>query len=134
VIVFRRNGNDRPDGSTTEAAREVVLHTRKIVGLEAELAGIELRQKAKAGATGFGAGAAAAYLALVGALFLLGAIAAALATAMPVWAALLIVAGLLFGGAAIAALIARRVLRTIPPPLPGQTIDEARRTVAAVRS
>jgi Putative Actinobacterial Holin-X, holin superfamily III len=134
VIVFKRNGNGPPAGSTAEAARQVVLHVRKIVGLEAELAGIELRQKAKAGATGIGTGAAAAYLALVGALFLLGAVAAALATVMPVWAALLIVAGLLFAGAVIAALIARRVLKTIPPALPDQTIDEARRTVAAVRS
>jgi hypothetical protein len=134
VSVLKRDWNGRPVGSTAEAARQVVLHARKIVGLEAELAGIELRQKARAGAAGIGAGAAAAYLALVGALFLLGAIAAALATVMPVWAALLIVAGLLFGGAVIAALVARRMLKKVPPPLPDQTIDEARRTVAAVRS
>jgi hypothetical protein len=133
-IVDNRNGNGRSAGSMTEAARQVALHAKKLARLEAELAAIELRQKAREGAAGMGAGATAGYLALMGGLFLFGAIGAALATAIPVWAALLIVTAMLFGGAAIAGLIARRFLSAIPPPVPEQTIDEARRTVEAVRS
>jgi hypothetical protein len=62
------------------------------------------------------------------------AAAAAIATALPVWAALLIVAGACSAFAGMLALIAVRLLRRASPPVPTGAIEEARRTAEALRS
>jgi len=130
--MMERNGNGMQSGSR-EAARQLVNHARTLVQLELELAKLEVQRKAKAVAGGAGAGAVAAYLAGLMVLFLLAAAAAGIATQLPVWASLLIVAGGLALLALVAALVAIRLLKKGAPPVPDQAIEEARRTKEAVQ-
>jgi hypothetical protein len=116
------------------AVHEVTERTKALARLEAELATLELRSKVRALGFGVVLVTAAAVLALFGAGFALATLAAALATAMPVWLALLIVTGVLFLlGVALGAFGAAR-LRSGVPPIPEQAIDEARLTTRALRT
>ena len=78
------------------AVKEVAERASSIVRLELELAALELRRKV----TSLGLGIALLLGAAVLLVFMLGfvfaTIAAALATAMPTWAALLVTTGILF--------------------------------------
>jgi len=60
-------------------------------------------------------------------------IAAALATTMSTWLALLIVTGMLLGLAAILAAVAVALFRKATPPVPEQAIREAKLTTEAIR-
>jgi hypothetical protein len=66
-------------------------------------------------------------------VFVFASIAAGIATALPVWAALLIVTALLFALAAIAGLVARALFERTSSPLPERAIDEAKRVGEAIR-
>jgi membrane protein implicated in regulation of membrane protease activity len=118
----------RADGGVQAAVHEVADHARALVRLEAELAKLELRDKAAA----LGAGAVllvtAAILGLFALGFLLAAAAAGLATFLPTWLALLIVGGALLLLAVALAAIGRARLRSGVPPVPEQALAEARLT------
>ena len=77
----------------TGATRRVAEHARSIVRLEIQLATAELKAKLTALGTGLGFSLGAAVLAFLALSFALAAAAAGLATTLPVWASLLIVAG-----------------------------------------
>jgi uncharacterized membrane protein YqjE len=115
------------------AAREVAEHAGALARLELELAQLELKRKA--GALGAGAvlGAAAVLLALYGLGFLFATAAAALATFLPTWLALLIVTAVLLLAAGLLGLLARSQLRRATPPVPEQAIEEARLTTEAIK-
>jgi hypothetical protein len=93
------------------AAKRVAEHARALTHLERELWTLELKRKARALGTGAGLGLAAGLLALLGLCFIVATVAAALATAMSVWLALLIVAGSLFLFAGIAGIAAISLLK-----------------------
>jgi hypothetical protein len=115
------------------SAKEVAAHTSAITRLELELAVLELKRKAAAIGIGIGLAALAALLVLFMLAFALAAAAAGIATALPLWAALLIVAGglaLVVGGLGLAALASHR---RATPPVPEQALREARLTSAAIR-
>jgi membrane protein implicated in regulation of membrane protease activity len=118
----------RADGGVQAAVHEVADHARALVRLEAELAKLELRDKAAV----LGAGAVllvtAAILGLFALGFLLAAAAAGLATFLPTWLALLIVGGALLLLAVALAAIGRARLRSAVPPVPEQALAEARLT------
>jgi Putative Actinobacterial Holin-X, holin superfamily III len=61
-------------------------------------------------------------------------IAAALATALSTWLALLITTGILLGLAALLGIFALRSIRKGTPPVPEQAIAEAKRTSEALKS
>ena len=115
------------------AAKQVAEHASALARLELELARLELRHKAGA----FGAGAmlavGAALLAVMALGFAFGTIAAALATFMPTWLALLLVTTGIALLAGIAALLARTSIRQATPPVPEQAIREARLTTEAIK-
>src|SRR5581483_2534918 len=71
------------------------------------------------------------------ALFALGFLAAggaaALALVLPVWAALLVVGGILLGLTLLLAMLGIRSLRAGTPPVPEEAIQEARLTTDAAR-
>jgi len=115
------------------AAREVAEHASALARLELELARLELRHKA--GALGAGAMLAvgASLLAVMALGFAFGTIAAALATFMPTWLALLLVTTGIALLAGIAALLARTSIRQATPPVPEQAIREARLTTEAIK-
>lgn len=110
------------------AAKHVADHAKTLVGLELELAKLELKRKAAALGVGAGLVGASAVVGLFAVGFLLATVAAALATVLATWLALLIVGAALLLLAAIALLLGLRSLRRGSPPVPEQALEEARRT------
>jgi hypothetical protein len=129
---MQSNGNGVHTG-TRDATRQLVTHARSLVQLELELAKLEVRRKAAATALGAGLGATAGMLGYLMVAFLFAAAAAGLATQLPVWASILIVAGVLGLLAAVIGLIAYSSLKKGAPPMPEQAIEEALRTKDAVQ-
>jgi uncharacterized membrane protein YqjE len=120
------------DPSLGAAAKNVAERASSIVRLELELAALELKKKVTALGIGLAIGAALFVLYMIG--FAFASIAAGLATAMPTWAALLVVTGILLLGAAILALLAMQKIKKGTPPLPEQAIEEAKLTTEALKS
>ncbi|HKB94447.1 MAG TPA: phage holin family protein [Gaiellaceae bacterium] len=116
------------------AARRVADHARSLVKLELDLAAAEIKQKIAALGIGIGLVVTAGVLGLFGLAFGLAAATAAIATAVPVWLALLIVFGGLFILAGAFATIGVGMLRKGAPPVPKQALEEARLTTEALRN
>jgi hypothetical protein len=116
------------------AAREFVDRARSIVRLEIELALLEIKTKVSRIGLGIGLAAAAAVVALFAIGFLFAGAAAGLALAVPLWAALLIVGGVLLGLTALLALLGIRSIKAGTPPIPEEAIEQARLTTEAVKN
>ena len=114
--------------------KSISQRMQSLVQLNLELAKLEGKQKATALGVAGGLGAAAAVLAVYGIGFALATVAAGLSEAMPLWLALLIVTVVIFLLAALVGFLALRSARKATPPKPAQAIEEAERTVAALRS
>jgi uncharacterized membrane protein YqjE len=115
------------------AVKQVAEHASALVRLELELASLELKQKVAALGVGIALGIAAALVAVYAVGFLFATIAAALATFLPTWLALLIVFGVLLLLALILGLAGLGRIRRGTPPVPKQAIEEAKRTTAALK-
>jgi uncharacterized membrane protein len=121
------------NGGVAGVVQEVAERVGHLARLERELATIELRRKLASLGGGAALVVAAALLSLFAVGFVLATVAAALATFLPVWVALLAVAlGLALVAGATAAL-GVRLLRRGTPPLPEQALAEAKATGAALR-
>ena len=83
---------------------------------------------------GIAAGIGAALFGLLGLLLLIGGAVAGVATALPVWAALLVVAGGVLLLSMLLGLVALGRLVRATPPVPELAIEEARLTTEALRS
>lgn len=97
-----------------DAGRAIAEHAARLVRLELELKSVELKEKAARLGLAAGLGLLAVLLAPLLVVFLLAAVAAALALVLPVWAAILVVAGLLLllvGGLAGAAVALARTAK-----------------------
>jgi uncharacterized membrane protein YqjE len=116
------------------AAKEVAQHASTIARLELKLAALELKEKAAALAGGIALALAGLVLALFGLGFAAGTIAAALATAMSTWLALLIVTLGFFVLAGICVGIGVGGIKRGTPPVPTEAIEEAKLTTEAVKS
>jgi uncharacterized membrane protein YqjE len=99
-----------------------------------ELATLELKRKIAALGLGIGLGLGAAVFLLFMLGFGLATIAAALATAMSTWLALLIVTVALLVIAGILGVFALSAIKKGTPPVPEQAIQEAKRTTEALKS
>jgi uncharacterized membrane protein YqjE len=115
------------------SAKSVAEHASTLVHLELELAALELKRKAAKLGVGIGLFLAAALLMAYALGFGLAAAAAGIATALPVWAALLIVTVGIVLLAAILVLIGRNSVEKGTPPLPEQAIAEAKLTTEALK-
>lgn len=118
----------------SSAARRVSEHARSIVQLELRLAISEMKRKAAALAAGIGLVVAAALLGLFALVFGLAAATAGIATALPVWLALLVMFGGLFIGAGVLGAIGVGLLGKGSKPVPEKAIEEARLTTEALRN
>ena len=116
------------------AVKDVAERASAIVRLELELATMELKRKVVAIGMGiaFGLGAALFLLFMLGFLFL--AVAAAFATVVSTWLALLITAGILFVLVGLLGALAIGRIRKGTPPVPEQAIREAKLTADALKS
>jgi len=115
-------------------AKDVVEHASALARLEVRLALLEVKRKLSALTVGIGLAAGAALLALFALGFGLSTLAAALATAMSTWLALLIVTALLVLLTGVLGLLGMSAIKKGLPPVPKQAIEEARRTNEAVRA
>jgi hypothetical protein len=118
----------------SEAARNVAEHASSVAKLELRLATLELKKKATSFAVGIGLGVAAALLGLFMLGFALATIAAAFATFLPWWLALLIVTVALLLLSGLFGLLALGAIKKGSPPVPEQAIREAKLTTAAIKS
>ena len=116
------------------AARQVAEHASTLARLELELALLEVKRKVAALGIGIGMAVAAAIFGLFALGFALAAGAAALALVTPMWAALLIVFGVLALLASILLLVGLRAIKKGAPPVPEQAIQEAKLTTEAIRN
>jgi|ERR671936_1735554 hypothetical protein len=116
------------------AAKQVAEHASSLARLEVELAALELKRKVTALGIGIGLGAGAAIFLLFALGFGFATVAAALATALSTWLALLITTGILLGITLVLGLLALGRIRKGTPPVPEQAIEEARRTTEALKS
>jgi Putative Actinobacterial Holin-X, holin superfamily III len=116
------------------ATKLLADHAISIAKLEIKLALLELKKKGAALGVGVGLLVGAAIFGLFALGFLLSAAAAGLATALPMWAALLIVGAVVVLLAGVLALIGRSSLKRGVPPVPEQAITEAKVTKEAVKA
>ena len=117
----------------SDAARNVADHASSVAKLELRLATVELKKKVAPFGIGIGLGAAAGLMAVFGLAFALSTIAAALATFLAWWLALLIVTVCLLVLAGLLGLVALRAIKKASPPIPEQAIQEAKLTTAAIK-
>jgi hypothetical protein len=122
------------NGGLGGAAKSVAEHASAIAKLELELAGLELKGKVAALGVGIGLVVGAAVFGLFMLGFLFATIAAALATFLPTWLSLLIVALFLGALAAVLGLIGLGRIKKGSPPVPEQAITEAKLTTEAIKS
>jgi uncharacterized membrane protein YqjE len=123
-----------PNSGVGPAAKQVAEHASSLARLELELAILELKKKAQSLGIGIGLGAGGLLFALFALGFTFATIAAALATTMPVWAALLITTAILFFLAGTLAVVAILMIQKAKPPVPEQAIAEAKLTTEALKS
>ena len=112
------------------AVKQVTDHAKTLIGLEVELAKLELKQKVAAFGIGIGLLLGAALFAVFALGFLFATAAAALATFLSTWLALLIVAAFLLVLAAVLGLVGAKKMQ---PPVPQEAIREAKLTTAALK-
>ena len=114
--------------------RSVKPCAQSLVRLNLELAQLEAKKKGIALGVAAGLALLSAVLVVYAIGFAFASAAAGIAEALPLWLSLLIVAGLILLLAAIAGLLAVRFAQQASPPKPEQAIEEAERTVKALRS
>ncbi len=105
----------------------------QLVRQEIALAKTELTEKGKRAGKGGGMLGGAGAVAYVGLMALAGTGVAALSLVLAVWAAALIVTGVLFVIAGVLAMMGRAQLRRATPPMPERTIDSVKADVEAIK-
>ncbi|OBK21783.1 hypothetical protein A5634_09340 [Mycobacterium asiaticum] len=121
-----------PDASIGELMAQLSAQTSRLVRDEMRLAQKELVESAKHAGAGAGLFGAAGLLAFFGLASVITALVAALALALPTWAAALIVAAALFAAAGGAALISRRQAEEITPAAP-QAVASVKKDIQEVK-
>ncbi|OCB57111.1 hypothetical protein A5722_11620 [Mycobacterium vulneris] len=104
------------EASTTELLGRLQEQTTRLLRDELRLAQREFQESARHAGIGAGLISAAGLLAVLGLMTVVAAAVAAIALALPIWAAALIVAAVLFSGAAVAAMVSRSQTRQVPQP------------------
>src|ERR1044072_6059694 len=120
------------DASVGELVSQLSTQTSRLVRDELRLATKELQQSAKHAGIGAGFFSAAGLFSLLGLMTLIAAGVAALALVLPVWAAAVIVAVVLFLIAGIAALFGRKQAEEIAPP-PQESVDSIKADIQEVK-
>ena len=118
-------------GATVKSVSE---HASALVRLELELAALELKTKVTSLGIGIGMALGAAVFGLFALGFAFATVAAALATFLSTWLALLIVTLFLGALASILLVLGLSRIKRGTPPVPEQAIREAKLTTEAIKS
>lgn len=121
---------DEPVGALVHRLSEQIP---ELVRSELRLAQAELAQKGKRAGLGIGMFSVAGLMAFFGTATLIATAVIALDLVLPLWASALIVAGVLFVVALVAALAGRTEVKHATPAAPEQTIASVRQDVDAVK-
>jgi len=105
----------------------------ELIRSEIRLAQAEVTEKGKRAGIGLGMFSVAGLLGFFGAATLIATLVLVLATFLPNWLAALIVAVLLFIGAAVAGLLGKKKVAQAGPPKPERAIENIKRDVATVK-
>ena len=111
---------------------QLSTQTSRLVRDELRLAQKEFQESAKRAGVGAGLFSVAGVLALFGVATVIAAVVAAIALALPVWAAALIVGALLLAAAGVAALVGRRQVQEASP-VPQQTVANVKEDIHEVK-
>lgn len=114
------------DASIPELINELSTQTARLVRDEVRLAQKEFQRAATRTGVGAGLAGAGGVLAFAGVLALTAAGIAALSLVLPVWAAAMVVAVVLFAAAGVAALVAKKQVTQAP--------DAAHESIASVQA
>jgi len=120
------------DASIGELMSNLSAQTSRLVRDEMKLAQKELQQSVKHAGIGAGLISVAGLLAVLGLATVIAAAVAALALVLPVWAAAIIVAVVLFIAAGIAALLSRKQAEEITPPV-AESADSVKADIKEVK-
>ncbi|MFH9588450.1 phage holin family protein [Streptomyces luteogriseus] len=132
VHVERRSVHDERR-SVGELVGQATEQLSTLMRQEVALAKEELAEKGRRAGRGGGLLGAAGAVAYAGLLVLSGAGVAALSLVLPVWAAALIVTGVLFVIAALLAATGRAQLRRATPPTPEQALGSVRADMEEIK-
>lgn len=119
------------DPSIGELIGQLSTQTSRLVRDEMRLAQKEFQEAARHAGIGAGLFSAAGLLAFFGFAAGVAAGVGALALLLPVWAAALIVAAVLFAAAGIAALVSKRQIDEVSPPR--QTVESVKMDIDEVK-
>jgi Flp pilus assembly protein TadB len=120
------------DASVGELMSQLSAQTSRLVRDELRLAQKEFQESAKHAGIGAGLISAAGLLAVLGLMTVIAAAVAALSLVLPVWAAALIVALVLFVGAGIAALVSKKQAEQVTPAAP-KTVETVKADIQEVK-
>jgi Flp pilus assembly protein TadB len=120
------------DASIGELMSNLSTQTSRLVRDEMKLAQKELQQSVKHAGIGAGLISVAGLFAVLGLATVIAAAVAALALVLPVWAAAVIVAVVLFIAAGIAALLSRKQAEEIAPPV-AESADSVKADIKEVK-
>lgn len=120
------------DASIGELMSQLSTQTSRLVRDEMRLAQKELQQSVKHAGIGAGLISVAGLLSVLGLATLIAAAVAALALVLPVWAAAVIVAMVLFIAAGIAALFSRKQAQEVAPPA-AQSVESVKADIKEVK-
>ena len=123
---------DPANATTGELVNRLSTQVSELVRGELALAKAELTQKGKRAGIGAGLAGTAGVLALYGVGALVTTAIAALALVLPLWAAALIVAVVIFIVAGVLGLLGKNQLQRATPPLPESTVESVKRDVATL--
>jgi hypothetical protein len=128
-----RTGNAAGDEPVGELVQRATEQLTDLVRGEMRLARAEMTEKGKRFQKGGGLFGGAGVLGFVTLQALVATAIAALAVPLPVWAAALIVTGVLAVATGLTALAGRKQVRGATPPAPQQTIDNVKADVAEIK-
>ncbi|WP_370333796.1 phage holin family protein [Mycolicibacterium hippocampi] len=120
------------EASTPQLLGQLSEQTSRLVRDEMRLAQKEFQESVRHAGIGAGLFSAAGLLAVLGLATLIAAGVAGLALVLPVWAAALIVAAVLFLCAGVAAMVSRKQVQQVSPPA-NESVDSVKHDLEEIK-
>ncbi|MFE9399369.1 phage holin family protein [Streptomyces flavidovirens] len=128
-----RGGHHAAEESVGELVSQASQQISQLMREELRLAQAEMTQKGKRFGIGGGLFGGAGMVAFLALQALVATVIAALALVLPLWAASLIITGVLLALAAVLALVGKKQVSQATPPAPEQAIDSVKADMAEIK-